>query len=301
MLCFEQSGAAVAIVARSVCEILRDGGVGEVLMVNSSGIYFDVGGQIILLCDKAWGCVPIGIAVEDLAKRLEKLKITQGESFEFCENSLIFSGRRLNLEVTAAREITITPDRPQPPLLRRAAEDLVDSRKLRGISMLVLPLLLQDEKCDVASINPYCARALPLLVGLAEAMTSCSERKIRECVDSLLGLGTGLTPSADDVMLGMLYAFRKLGCDAPPSAAVLRAGIDEMCESHTVRVSAAYLKAVLADAYFERIEQVWDGLCGLQPLDTSALLEVGSSSGSEMLLGILLALHVSGYDININK
>ena len=301
MLCFEQGNEATAIVARSVLEILREGGVGEVLMVNSSGIYLDVAGQIILLCDKAWGCVPIGIAVEDLAKRVEKLEVNQGEIFEFSKNTLMFSGRTLNFEAIAAPEITVTGDRPQPFLMRKAAEDLVCSHKLRGISMLVLPLLLQDEKCDVASINLYCARALPLLVSLTEAMISCSEKKIHECVDSLLGLGTGLTPSADDVMLGMLYAFRKLGCDAPPSVAALRASIDEMCDSHTVRVSAAYLKAILDDAYFERIEQVWCGLCGLRPLDTSVLLEVGGSSGSEMLLGVLLALRISGYDVNTDK
>ena len=58
----------------------------------------------------------------------------------------------------------------------------------------------------------------------------------------------------------------------------------------TNRVSAAYLKAVLNGAYFERMENVWRGLTKEVPLDISALTNIGGSSGGEMLLGMLLAI-----------
>ncbi len=297
MLCFESLDAVPAVVSHCALGLLHEGGVGEVIMVNSAGIYLEIKDRIVLLCDRSWGAVPIGIAVEDLAGWARKLKIEQGQKVEFCEKSIVFSGRTLNIAPTLPTMDRTDHGKPQTRLIKKAAEDLVELNKERGISMLVLPLVLGDDERYVASINPYCARALPLLLRLADAMISCSTRDIRDCVDLLLGLGTGLTPSADDVMLGMLYAFRKLGGEAPRSLDTFRASILDMCDTHTVKVSAAYLKSVIDGDYFERIERVWLGICGAEPFDASPLLEIGSSSGSEMLLGMLLALKISGYSI----
>ena len=93
-------------------------------------------------------------------------------------------------------------------------------------------------------------------------------------------------------MLGMLYAFRELGNNAPKSVDTFRDNVLDMCDTHTNKISAAYLKSVVSGAHFGRIEKVWRGLCGEEPLDTSSLFNVGGSSGTEILLGILIALRV---------
>ena len=85
MLCFESLDAVPAVVSHCAHDILREGGVGEVIMVNSAGIYLEIKDRIVLLCDRSWGAVPIGIAVEDLAVWARKLKIEQGQKVEFCE------------------------------------------------------------------------------------------------------------------------------------------------------------------------------------------------------------------------
>lgn len=297
MPCFNANKTVSAYVADTVLELMRKEGTGEVLMVNSAGVYLDAGNQMWLLCDISWGAVPIGIAIENFEENIKDLHIEQGRSFVYRENQLIFSGRELDLQCLplGVRENII--EEPRLDLIRQAAQDIADLHKVRGISMLVSPLLLKDEIKDTVLLNPYSLRAYPILSRLAEAMSCGFDAEVEDCVASLLGLGAGLTPSADDVMLGMLYAFRMLGNKAPPSVKVFRESLANMCDAHTNKVSASYLKAVISGAYFERIEQVYCGLCGVMPLDTSLLFEVGGSSGSEMLLGILIALHICGYRI----
>ena len=295
MQCFKANETVSALVADTVLKHMEKGGTGEVLMVNSAGVYLSAGDQVWLLCDISWGMAPLGIAIDNFEKQIVGLCIEAGREFCYRKNELIFSGRALNLQPIEYSESPHFPKNPKAELVDQAAKKIVDLRKVRGISMLALPLILGNNSEDVGALNPYCARAYPLLSKLMQALVCESDVEIRECVDSLLGLGAGLTPSADDVILGMLYAFRKLGSDAPKSLDTFRKCVLDMCDTHTNKVSSAYLKAVISGAYFERIEKVWCGLCGVEPLDTSYLVEIGGSSGSEMLLGILIALRVSQY------
>ena len=49
------------------------------------------------------------------------------------------------------------------------------------------------------------------------------------------------------------------------------------------------------------MEMVFRGICGEQPLDIQLLTRIGSSSGTEMLLGMLIALHICGYAVNMRE
>jgi hypothetical protein len=160
--------------------------------------------------------------------------------------------------------------------------------------MLALPLVLKGEASEVLTLNRYCAKAYPKLFELVQTLSTDGEA-LFSCISGLLGLGTGLTPSADDVLLGMLYAFRALGVNAPKTSSAFGEIIAELADTLTNRVSAAYLHAIIDGARFERMEQLWLGLSGVKALDISVLTEIGSNSGSEMLLGVLLALSVCGY------
>ncbi len=292
MQCFKANETVSAIVADTVLKHMEKGGTGEVLMVNSAGVYLSAGGEVWLICDISWGSVPIGIAIDDFNEQVTRLCVQQGEKFSYRKNELVFSGRTLRLNALDSPKFENHCGTPVGDLINQAAQDIVDLRKERGISMLALPLILGGKVEDVLTLNPYCTRAYPLLSRLMQALTCESCIDIIECVNSLLGLGAGLTPSADDVMLGMLYAFRKLGNNAPKSVDTFRDNVLDMCDTHTNKISAAYLKSVVSGAHFGRIEKVWRGLCGEEPLDTSSLFDVGGSSGTEILLGILIALRV---------
>jgi hypothetical protein len=160
--------------------------------------------------------------------------------------------------------------------------------------MLVLPLVLGYK---LQQQNPYCAQAGIYLEKLIHSLISDKHGEIHTCIEKLLGLGTGLTPSADDTLLGMIYVFRLLPRNCPQSVIFFQETILQLCDGFTNQISAAYLKAMLSGAPFERMEQVFRGLCGEEPLNIYKLTEIGSNSGSEMLLGMLIALRICGYSL----
>ena len=166
MPCFNAKKTVSAYVADTVLELMQNGGTGEVIMVNSAGVYLDVGANVWLLCDISWGAVPIGIAIENFEENIKDLHIEQGQSFVYREKQLIFSGRELYLRLLplGVRENNI--EEPRLDLIRQAAQDIVALHKVRGISMLVSPLLLKDEIKDTVLLNPYSMREYPLLLRL---------------------------------------------------------------------------------------------------------------------------------------
>ena len=288
----------LACVPKEIREILKCGMTGEVIMVNSSGIYLRFEEQIVFLCDITWGLVPIGIAVDGFKKMARQLCLEEGQWVIFRDNTLVFPNGTVHLQMDETVPEKECPRSPEKRFIEQAAMEVAALQKKHGISMLVEPLVLGKEADDVIQLNPYCAKAYPYLVRLMNALCNGAGDEIRYCVDKILGLGTGLTPSVDDVMLGMLYVFRKLPQKYPQVVYAFRESILELCDSHTNHVSRAYLKAIIQGAYFERMEQVWNGLCGMEPLHISKLTQVGSNSGTEMLLGMLIALRICGYDVS---
>ena len=286
-----------ATIPEHLCDLLYDAKTGEVLLVTSSGIYLQFGRQILLLCDDGWGILPIGIGVQNFSHAVSCLRPQQGQLVTAGEDSLIFPSGIVRLTAKQPQRGAATDCLPQLPDIRQAAEELAALGKERGFSMLVKPLVLGCSVDDAVQKNPYCALAHTQLGRLVAAFGNRDGKKLCRCVEKLLGLGQGLTPSADDILLGMLYLFRALPAQRPELAELFQETIGQHCDQRTNQISAAYLKAVIAGAPFERMESVYRGLCGQETLDIAQLTQIGSSSGSEMLLGMLIGLRLCGYDI----
>ena len=280
---------------------LHPGETGEIILVSSAGIYLRFPGQILLLCDRKWGVLPIGIGIEDFEHAAAQLRPRQGQQVRMSEDLLMFpSGNIRLMPQDAARRIGSNLP-VQLQYVRQTALELAALHKTRGISMLVLPLVLGRAADGILKENPYCAHGYPYFSTLMTAIDRGDSREIALCAEKLLGLGLGLTPSADDVLLGMLYVFRTVPHRAPAGAQMLSESIAQLSDRCTNQISAAYLKAVLAGAPYERMEQVFCGLCGGEVLEIEKLTQIGSSSGSEMLLGMLLALKSCGFDVSLKE
>ena len=275
---------------------LGPGTAGEMLLITSSGIYLQFGGQILLLCSRDWGVLPIGIGLENVSQTVRLLRLRQGQPVTVEGDCLSFPFGELRLEVwdTPRRETETLF--PRLRFIRQAAQELADLGKERGLSMLVLPLVLGTRPEDAVKRNPYCAQGLVYFRKLMTALQDGDSGGICGCLEKLLGLGPGLTPSGDDVLLGMLYIFRALPKQAPEGAKLLTDWIGRLWPRCTNAISGAYLNAVIDGAPFERMDRIFRGLCGEEPLEIETLTRIGSSSGSEMLLGMLLALKLCGYD-----
>ena len=287
-----------AFVPAHLCDSLQPGRAGEVLLVTSSGIYLRMEEQILLLCDRSWGILPIGIGLENFDDAMSALQPRQGETVRVTEAGLEFPGETVRLNPQNKSVGASRKDLPQLPRIRQAAEALVLLKKARGFSMLAQPLVLGQPLAEEPETNPYRRYAAPYFSQLADAIVRGDEFAIGDCVKKLLGLGPGLTPSADDVFLGMLYVFRALPEKCPEGVSAFRESIARLCPWRTNQISGAYLSAILVGAPFERMESVYRGLCGTEPLDIQRLIQIGSSSGSEMLLGMLIALRICGYGLS---
>jgi hypothetical protein len=111
----------------------------------------------------------------------------------------------------------------------------------------------------------------------------------------VLGLGNGLTPSGDDFVGGIFFAWAhspKQAWVAGLSAAKKR--IHDAAKASTNVISAALLDDMMEGDSYSALHDV---LIALQSTDIAkielackALLNIGASSGADMLAGLLLAL-----------
>lgn len=131
---------------------------------------------------------------------------------------------------------------------------------------------------------------------LSVAIHERDPSKIQRCAQSIVGLGTGLTPSGDDLLCGIMVAraYCRLGLpETAERADQVNAALREIDFSGTTVFSRYMLQhAILGEAHLLLGDSMRFILCGCTRHDLvrlgSALLSIGSNSGRYMLSGVLL-------------
>lgn len=152
-----------------------------------------------------------------------------------------------------------------------------------------------------AAVDPAAAHALassspergggPFEPVLAAALASYRDSGDPAVLAVLVGVGEGLTPSGDDVIVGALAALDLLGA----AAAQERLGAALAgCAVRTTRLAAQGIEAALAGHYPEPVLGVLAALAAADPARlgaaAAALLAVGHRSGADTLRGIVAVL-----------
>jgi hypothetical protein len=112
----------------------------------------------------------------------------------------------------------------------------------------------------------------------------------------LLGLGSGLTPSGDDLLIGLLLGLQRLSTAESDGATPLLAfgeALAAAARRRTTSLSASLLACAAQGQADERLVAALDGMTGgaLQPgACAGLLLDWGSSSGCDALVGMALAI-----------
>lgn len=266
---------------------LEDNKKGEIRLVTSKGTYFCLSNRIFQLTDSAFGTTPIGIGIDNVGF-LTECNLKEGQALHWKDGILHFPGGVLKIRIqhNSATHATV----PMPELICTCARELQAKCKPRGVSSLCGPLLITDTVYDPIT-DPLCQIAYPLLTELMQSLQHCRSDAVITTVKQLIGMGVGLTPSMDDVLLGMMYGLSRIAPDAPATR-MLTDAIKTCAAEGTNSISAAFLFAVADGAPFERLDDVLMGLSGMIPLNIDPILEIGSSSGSEMLLGLLIAAKI---------
>jgi hypothetical protein len=109
----------------------------------------------------------------------------------------------------------------------------------------------------------------------------------------LIGLGPGLTPSGDDVLVGIEAALHAL---AHPSAGFVALALDAV-ELRTTELAATYLRHAAAGEFAERLHALVGALVGSDdaaiPAAIARSVAWGATSGTDCLVGVLIGLDVA--------
>ena len=142
---------------------------------------------------------------------------------------------------------------------------------------------------------------------IAAALRSFASRRDVTPLTELVGLGFGLTPSCDDVLMGVLAALDFMREAAPATCAVRQRLVHALprdLEQRTSLVSAQMLRAAASGRYPEPVVELTQALrdrdASLNEIRSAAdrVRALGHRSGNDILLGFLkavrLATHVQG-------
>lgn len=248
---------------------------GEIILVTHEGWYIETGnGQILLLHDAKYGEVPIGAALPDI-KLLPYDKGLEHSSVHY-ESGL--------LSLLSGLSISFLPCEKHQAEAGVVSPQWLECLKtaLAGHGKGVLRYTVCDElpRVDDHMTNVICQR----VDALCQALKAKSPEAVSAAVRRMLGLGRGLTPGCDDWLVGYMYAAHRTG-KIDRHRLVARA-IEDCAAEYTTGISSAYLLAAARGEYYEVLERCLfddDSACVEQ------LLEIGNSSGSDMLSGMIAA------------
>ncbi|NMB73649.1 MAG: DUF2877 domain-containing protein [Myxococcales bacterium] len=122
-----------------------------------------------------------------------------------------------------------------------------------------------------------------LTAGL-RGLTHGHEVCLEEAVDGLLGLGSGSTPSGDDVLAGAAAAARTLGL---PGARRLGEALTDLSPDATTAAGRAMLREAAAGFFVLPLSTLAGAWPAAGRSTIEALIGVGASSGADMLAGFL--------------
>lgn len=133
--------------------------------------------------------------------------------------------------------------------------------------------------------------------GLREALQTKQIKAFEPSALRVLGLGNGLTPSGDDFLGGIFFAYAH-ACKPYPHWLLglpeLQANLRLASSASTNQISAALLVSNMEGASYGELHDMLDALESndLRFMATAmqALLNLGASSGADLLAGLLLAL-----------
>jgi Protein of unknown function (DUF2877) len=221
---------------------------------------------------------------------------------------------RERLSLSGGVTVELSGSVPYPPLLtferapappRRLARNIGHARKvasargkLGGMGGLLFVLSGRKPRSPV-TLSPYSAAALPATRSLLDSLEAGDRPGVRMSADQLSGLGPGLTPSADDMMSGMLAALvlgarNGLRCARMAEVAT---EIPRSAEGRTTLLSVESLRLAARGMAGERVskmvEEIYTGSERGAESSTADVLRIGETSGTDLAVGILLGAELA--------
>lgn len=273
----------------AILAYLRTPHTGLVIATFARSCYLDLDGRIIALVSP------------DLSNGPLNLVLSPAPVFAHLSVGTLVRSTAERLRVGEEWDVKLVGASGWDPVLRRidpiaapylwthlsSLDTLMDAEApLEGLGRVCI----QPTKGDLTSLEQSGVSAL---TDLSHGLQKANPEQLARGAHALAGLGPGLTPSGDDVLVGCLLALAVLPNTNPGP---LREAIISSARGRTTRIGEAYLNAAARG----EASEAWHHLISsLQTPDAVPLigaarqiLAVGETSGSDMLGGFVLASRV---------
>jgi len=265
---------------------------GRVRSVHRAAVYVDVGppnGLLIFAIDDVGG-LPGGMLLGGLAD-LRATGIERGMALLPSAGGWAIPSASVAIDASTARiwspalpaAARVTANRRSIEAARAIAADLAPAGGLG-------PLLTGGDR----PADPWLGVARALIGRQLEALRAVDVASALGPTVDLVGLGTGLTPSGDDYLVGMLAGLEATG---HPAHRPIAAAIAASAAGRTTAIGAAMLAHAARGAFTERLHDVLVALAigrpdGLRTAMARAMA-YGATSGSDTLVGLFGALDIA--------
>ena len=149
-----------------------------------------------------------------------------------------------------------------------------------------------------SELNMAAGAVLPQLIGLVKAARSEDVGGVKIAAQKLIGLGPGLSPSADDALSGLMAALWW-------GSHSLNKGIDSVkkinetivsCSGTTTLLSQQLLRHAAKGETNERVGELLEAILAGDPPDVEKwvgeVLKIGETSGIDLMVGLLLGMQL---------
>ena len=264
---------------------------GKVEAVFSSGVYFYIGDQLLMLHDREYGFLPFGIAMEDFSGRAKSFGLEAGMALECVRGMITSPASGFKMQLAYCEASVDVPVFSALSGFAVKAEKLLEDSLRSGLAVYSSCEMSGIDKSSIQDVFAACAHKG--LMQLVPAMDAADGEDIESALLSLIGLGRGLTPSMDDFLSGMMFVLHYAKANwavSAPCIDALQSALEKNVPQRTNVYSAAYLLAAGRGEDFSIMRQCIEN-AEKESFYSCAekLMNVGGSSGADMLSGMCFA------------
>lgn len=276
---------------------------GRIHSIFPQEINVEVEGFLCTIGKPIMGNGPYTVLLPAISEDLSTWKCAEGDTVQLTEDCISFGEFQINLtsaNVWLPEWQTMPQGKPMLDLLPQFKALVLREGNLRGLGYF----LLKDEEGYEQEEDEFIEYTQQVLIEQAEPLLKdiflslpLEGERFWCAVKELIGLGPGATPAGDDFVLGLLSAFRYMEFGKIfelPEIDLLK--FAEEVRRNTNLVSGEGIILAIQGKPFELVRDVLENLFGGKRihcvLSTLRLIERGSTSGTDILTGIIMAVEI---------
>ena len=160
-------------------------------------------------------------------------------------------------------------------------------------------LSVDDDKELTMGMNPVCRMALPQVMKLLDAIKLGNTENIVQSMMKLVGLGLGLTPAADDFLVGLMLSIFYMAENSNPGKIRVQDALNDIqscIHGRTTRISEEFLLQAAIGNGNEIIRTLLEALLTSNKIDleqsAQKVMGFGGTSGIDTIIGIIFGANM---------